>query len=76
MLLFGLSTIPALFSLGFFVGLYKNGKFRNIMIKIASISVILFGIYTLQQGYYYIKYPQKTIFQCCEFDPDNIKEHN
>ena len=45
------------------------------MIKIASISVILFGIYTLQQGYYYIKYPQKTILQCCEFDPDNIEKN-
>ena len=73
MFIFGVSTIPALFSLGFFVGIYKNGKFRNIMIKIASISVILFGLYTFQQGYYYIKYPQKTIFQCCEFDPDKIE---
>jgi sulfite exporter TauE/SafE len=72
MLLFGLSTAPALFSLGFFIGLYKNSKFRNIMIKIASISVILFGVYTLQQGYYYIKYQQKSIFQCCEFDPDQV----
>jgi sulfite exporter TauE/SafE len=74
MLIFGLSTMPALFSLGFFVGLYKNGKFRNIMIKIASISVLLFGIYTIKQGYEYIKYPQKTIHQCCEFDPDTIEE--
>jgi len=71
MLLFGLSTIPALFSLGFFVGLYKNSGFRNMMIKIASLSVILFGIYTLNQGYEYIKYPEKTIHQCCEFDPDS-----
>ncbi len=70
MLLFGLSTIPALFSLGFFVGLYKNSKFRNIMIKIAAVSVVLFGIYTISQGYEYIKYPHKTIHQCCEFDPD------
>ncbi len=70
MLLFGLSTIPALFSLGFFVGLYKNGQFRNIMIRIAAVSVILFGIYTINQGYEYIKYPNKTIHQCCEFDPD------
>ncbi len=70
MLLFGLSTIPALFSLGFFVGLYKNSTFRNMMIRIASISVILFGIYTLNQGYEYIKYPEKSIHQCCEFDPD------
>lgn len=70
MLIFGLSTIPALFSLGFFVGLYKNGKFRNIMIRLAAISVVLFGVYTIYQGYEYIKYPQKTIHQCCEFDPD------
>ncbi|MEA1892306.1 MAG: sulfite exporter TauE/SafE family protein [Campylobacterota bacterium] len=70
MLIFGLSTIPALFSLGFFVGLYKHGKFRNIMIRLAAISVILFGIYTVYQGYEYIKYPQKNIHQCCEFDPD------
>jgi len=70
MFIFGLSTTPALFSLGFFVGLYKNSKFRNIMIRLAAISVILFGIYTIRDGYYYIKYPQKSISECCEFDPD------
>lgn len=76
MLIFGLSTIPALFSLGFFVGLFKNSGFRNIMIRLASISVILFGIYTLYQGYLYIKYPEKSIYECCEFDPDEIDEKN
>jgi len=70
MLIFGLSTIPALFSLGFFVSIYKNTKFRNIMIKIAAVSVILFGSYTIYEGYLYIKYPQKTISECCEFDPN------
>jgi sulfite exporter TauE/SafE len=74
MFIFGLSTIPALFSLGFFVGLFNNTSFRNIMIKIASVSVILFGIYTAYQGYIYIKYPQKTVSECCEFDPDNIEK--
>jgi sulfite exporter TauE/SafE len=76
MLIFGLSTVPALFSLGFFVGLYKNSNFRNLIIKIASISVILFGVYTIKKGYDYIRYPQKTISECCEFDPNAIKEHN
>lgn len=76
MLIFGLSTIPALFSLGFFVGLYKNSNFRNLIIKIASISVIIFGVYTIKKGYDYIRYPQKTISECCEFDPNAIKEHN
>ncbi|MCD6172627.1 MAG: sulfite exporter TauE/SafE family protein [Sulfurimonas sp.] len=76
MLIFGLSTIPALFSLGFFVGLYKNGKFRNIMIRLAAISVVIFGIYTIHQGYEYIRYPQKTISECCEFDPDGDNKHH
>jgi len=43
MVIFGLSTIPAMFSLGFFVSLFKQSGFRNLMIKLAAISVILFG---------------------------------
>ena len=74
MLIFGLSTMPALFSLGFFVGLFKQTAFRNIMIRLASISVIIFGFYTIYNGYMYIKYKQKQIYQCCEFDPDKIKQ--
>jgi sulfite exporter TauE/SafE len=46
MLLFGLSTVPILFSLGFVVGFLKQSKFRNIMMKLASISIILFGLFT------------------------------
>jgi len=76
MAIFGLSTVPALFSLGFFVGLFKNSTFRTTMIKLASISIILFGIYTMYQGYIYIKYDQKTISQCCEFDPNNPDLHD
>jgi len=70
MLIFGLSTVPALFSLGFFIGLYKNSSLRNLIIQIASISVIVFGAYTIKKGYDYIRYPQKSISECCEFDPD------
>ncbi len=50
MMIFGLSTIPALFSLGFFVGLFKQSEFRNLMIKLASIAVILYGIYIMYLG--------------------------
>ncbi|MFA7084603.1 MAG: sulfite exporter TauE/SafE family protein [Arcobacteraceae bacterium] len=50
MLVFGLSTIPALFSLGFFVGLFKQSEFRNLMIKLASIAVILYGVYIIYLG--------------------------
>ena len=72
MFIFGVSTIPALFSLGFFVGLYKNSNLRDIILKLASITVIIFGVYTIKNGYEYIKYPQKTISDCCEFNPDEI----
>jgi len=74
MFIFGLSTLPALFSLGFFVGLYKNGKLRNIMIRLAAVAVVIFGLYTIKNGYYFIKYPQKTVGECCEFNPDKIKK--
>jgi len=76
MFVFGLSTVPALFSLGFFVGIYKNGQLRNIMIRLAAVAVVLFGLYTIRNGYYYIKYPQKTLSECCEFDPDAIDKQN
>jgi len=66
MIVFGLSTIPALFSLGFFVGLFKQSGFRNTMIKLASISVILYGGYTIYNGYDYLTNPNKTILQCCD----------
>lgn len=42
MLIFGLSTLPALFSLGFFVGLFKQSNLRDLFIKLASILVITF----------------------------------
>lgn len=50
MFIFGLSTVPALFSLGFFVGLFKQSEFRNLMIKLASIAVILYGLYIIYLG--------------------------
>jgi len=64
MIIFGLSTIPALFSLGFFVGLFKQTKLRNIMIKLAAISVILYGGYTIYNGYDYLVTPNRTILEC------------
>lgn len=64
MLIFGLSTIPALFSLGFFVGISKQFAFRDIMIKMAAITVIAFGIYIAYLGYEYIVDPTKSILSC------------
>lgn len=61
MLVFGLSTLPAMFSLGFFVGIFKQMAIRNLFISIASILVILFGFYIMYQGYEYIIDPAKTM---------------
>jgi len=56
MLIFGLSTIPALFSLGFFVGIFKQSSLRNLMIKLAAILVVFYGIYVIYYGYEHIVY--------------------
>ncbi|MDC0933826.1 sulfite exporter TauE/SafE family protein [Arcobacteraceae bacterium] len=63
MIIFGISTVPALFSLGFFVGLFKQSGLRNIMMKLAAISVILYGSYTIYNGYDYMNTPNKTLLQ-------------
>ena len=64
MLIFGLSTLPAMFSLGFFVGIFKQIALRNLFINIASILVILFGIYIMYSGYEYLTDPNKSILSC------------
>lgn len=64
MAIFGLSTIPALFSLGFLTTLTSATNFRNMMISLASIAVILYGAYTVYSGYEYITDPFKTITDC------------
>jgi len=51
MIIFGLSTIPALFSLGFFVSLFNKTSIRDILIKLAAIAVIVYGIVELFRGY-------------------------
>lgn len=64
MFIFGISTIPALFFLGFFVGLFKQSNLRDLFIKIASFLVIVFGFYIAYQGYEYIMDPAKSILDC------------
>lgn len=54
MLVFGLSTLPALFSLGFFVGLFKQTAYRVLIMQIAAIFVVLFGFYVMYNGSNYL----------------------
>ncbi len=64
MAIFGLSTIPAMFSLGFLASLASATSFRNMMMSLSSIAVILYGAYTIYNGYEYINDPQKTLRDC------------
>ncbi len=64
MAIFGLSTIPAMFSLGFLTSLASATSFRNLMMSLSSIAVILYGAYTIYNGYDYISNPRKTITDC------------
>ncbi|MFA6136722.1 MAG: sulfite exporter TauE/SafE family protein [Sulfurimonas sp.] len=64
MAIFGLSTIPAMFALGFMTSLASATGFRNMMMSLSSIAVILYGTYTIYNGYDYISNPQKTLRDC------------
>jgi len=66
MLIFGLSTIPALFSLGFFTQLLTKSTFRKRMMNLASFIVIIFGLYTIYRGIDFIENPDKSVLNCCE----------
>ncbi len=66
MIIFGLSTIPALFSLGFFVGWFNKSSFRSVMVKLAAIAVIGYGVYTGYEGIEYFFDETKTILNCHE----------
>ena len=75
MFIFGVSTIPALFSLGFFTQLLNRGEMRKNMMNLASIIVILFGLYTIYRGYDFIENPNKSVLNCCEAEVEgNITE--
>lgn len=64
MFIFGLSTIPAMFSVGFLASLATATSFRNMMMSLSSVAVLLYGVFTIYNGYEYIANPQKTLRDC------------
>ncbi|SHO80272.1 membrane protein, putative [hydrothermal vent metagenome] len=68
MAIFGISTIPAMFSLGFFIGIFRDSSIRDFMIKLATLGVLIYGIHTIYNGYNYITNPNKSILK----DKNNI----
>ncbi len=66
MFVFGLSTVPALFSLGFFTSLMQRGNLRKTMITLASIAVIVYGFFMIYDGVKFIQNPDKSLLHCCD----------
>ena len=64
MAIFGFSTIPAMFLLGYLTSLTSATSFRSMMMSLSSIAVILYGAYTIYSGYDYINNPLKTLTDC------------
>jgi len=74
MFIFGLSTIPSLFTLGFFAGIFTKSNIRKTMMSLASIIVIVYGLYTIYRGYDFIKNPNKSLLNCCS--TESVKDSN
>ncbi|WP_457744877.1 sulfite exporter TauE/SafE family protein [Sulfurimonas sp.] len=70
MFIFGISTIPAMFSLGFLSSLASATSFRNMMMSLSSVAVILYGTFTIYNGYTYLSNPHKTLRDCCKVKLD------
>jgi uncharacterized protein len=64
MMIFGLSTIPALFALGFFVGFFRQSVYRTIMMKLAGVAILVYAGLTIYNGIDYIERPNKTLSEC------------
>ncbi len=66
---FGLATIPALFFLGFITKFLQQGSLRGTMMKLASLLVIAYGLFTLYKGYNFVAHPEQMKAMM-----DNMKE--
>lgn len=65
MFIFGISTIPAMFSLGFLSSLASATSFRNMMMSLSAVAVILYGAVTIYKGYVFLSNPQKSLVKKC-----------
>jgi len=56
--IFGVATIPAMLGVGIFSSLIKGSSYRQLVIKIAAVLVMLFGLFTAYKGYMMIQHPE------------------
>lgn len=64
MMVFGLSTIPAMFGLGFLASLSRATNLRTMMVSLSSFAVVLYGVYTIYNGYDFLVRVDKTLTEC------------
>lgn len=57
MAIFGVSTIPAMFGVGFLASLASATSFRNMMMSLSAIAVLLYGAFTIYHGYGFLNAP-------------------
>ena len=74
MALFGLATIPALFFLGVITKFLQKGSLRSTMMKLASLLVIFYGLFTFYKGYKFIAHPQKMQSMLDKMQKEGLKE--
>ncbi|MDA7816585.1 sulfite exporter TauE/SafE family protein [Sulfurimonas sp.] len=64
MAIFGLSTIPAMFSFGFLASLFSATNFRNMMVSLSAFVVLVYGGVTIYKGYDRVTTEEKTHKAC------------
>ncbi|SFP37575.1 sulfite exporter TauE/SafE family protein [Hydrogenimonas thermophila] len=55
---FGVATIPAMMGVGIFSSIIKGASYRQLILKIAAVVVMLFGLFTAYKGYIMITNPE------------------
>ena len=73
MFIFGIFTIPTLFSFAFVISLFSGQKFRSFMIQLAALTVILFGIWTIYKAYLQFDYWYNTKEEVQKVEPAQMK---
>ena len=64
MFIFGISTIPAMFGVGFLASLASATSFRKMMMSLSSVAVLLYGTFTIYNGYNFVSHPHKEMHHC------------
>lgn len=64
MAIFGLSTVPAMFGIGFLASLAAATNFRNMMMSLSAIAVLGYGAFTIYKGYSFIEDPAPSSQHC------------